>query len=72
MTSVIATEFNTHSQQIEEVFQRLSQSEAKALHVRAPQVRYLGHVVGAEGVATDPEKIQKVPQWMIPRGPSSS
>lgn len=32
-----------------------------------PTVEYLGHVISAQGVATDPKKIQIVQQWPIPR-----
>ena len=27
------------------------------------QVKFLGHIVSAEGVQTDPEKTEKVAQW---------
>ena len=31
-----------------------------------PQVSYLGHVVSADGVSTDPEKIEAVKDWKTP------
>ncbi|GJW88274.1 putative nucleotidyltransferase, ribonuclease H, partial [Tanacetum coccineum] len=31
-----------------------------------PQVEYLGHVLSAQGVATDPLKIQTMASWLIP------
>jgi hypothetical protein len=30
------------------------------------QLTYLGHVISADGVATDPSKIQDVAQWKTP------
>jgi len=32
-----------------------------------PEVTYLGHVVGRDGVATDLEKVQAVKAWAVPR-----
>lgn len=32
-----------------------------------PSVTFLGHVVSAEGLRADPEKIQKVREWPVPR-----
>ncbi len=28
-----------------------------------PQVKYVGHIVSASGIATDPEKIQAITHW---------
>ena len=33
----------------------------------AKSVNFLGHVVSAEGVSTDPQKVQKVVEWPCPR-----
>ena len=30
------------------------------------QLKYLGHVISEQGVATDPEKVQAVSQWPVP------
>ncbi|XP_047268018.1 uncharacterized mitochondrial protein AtMg00860-like [Capsicum annuum] len=32
-----------------------------------PTIEYLGYVISAQCVATDPKKIQDVQQWLIPR-----
>ena len=33
----------------------------------APVICYLGHLISAEGVSTDPEKVQAVVQWPSPK-----
>jgi len=30
-------------------------------------VKYLGHVVGRDGVATDPDKVRAIEDWVTPR-----
>lgn len=31
-----------------------------------PQVKYLGHVVSSQGIATDPSKVEVVARWARP------
>ena len=33
------------------------------------EVKYIGHIVSAEGVQADPDKIDKVKNWPIPTNP---
>ena len=69
---VIAPDFNTHLQQLEEVLQRLQQAGLKLkpskCELLQSEVRYLGHIVSANGVATDPEKVAAVKDWPTPTG----
>ena len=30
------------------------------------EIKFLGHIVSAEGIATDPEKLQKITHWPVP------
>jgi len=32
-----------------------------------PEVKYLGHIVGRNGVATDPEKVRAIQDWVTPQ-----
>jgi hypothetical protein len=36
-------------------------------HFAQPKIAYLGHVISAEGVSTDPDKICVVKQWPVPQ-----
>jgi len=36
-------------------------------HFAQRQLRYLGHVISEDGVATDPDKINAVLQWPVPQ-----
>ena len=62
--------FDEELQRLQTVFQRLRESKLKLkpkkCHLFQKKVAYLGHVVSAEGVATDPEKIEAVKCWPVP------
>ena len=62
--------FGEELDRIEAVFQRLRKAKLKLkpkkCHLFCKQVRFLGHVVSEEGVATDPEKIEAVKAWPTP------
>ena len=53
------------------VFARLGQAGLKLkpskCHLFRQSVAYLGHIVSTEGVATDPQKVQAVADWPVPR-----
>ena len=55
---------------LEVVFQRLRAANLKLkprkCHLLKPQVQYLGHVVSANGISTDPQKIEVVKTWKRP------
>lgn len=64
---VFSSSVAQHLERLEEVFLRLSQQQLKVrlskCHFFQTRVKYLGHVVSAEGVATDPEKLEAVRDW---------
>ena len=68
---VFAPDFNTHLERLDEVFSRLESAHLKLKASKctlfATKVRYLGHVINAEGVQTDPRKVESVQNWPTPR-----
>ena len=60
-----------HLKRLEQVFQKLREHglkiEGEKCHFFQSRVKYLGHVVSAEGMATDPAKTEAVLQWPTPR-----
>ena len=67
---VLAKSFSQMLQNLETVFQRLSSAglkrKAKKCHVFSEQVKFLGHIISQEGIATDPKKIEVVKEWKKP------
>uniref|UniRef100_A0A8C5WL11 Reverse transcriptase/retrotransposon-derived protein RNase H-like domain-containing protein n=1 Tax=Leptobrachium leishanense TaxID=445787 RepID=A0A8C5WL11_9ANUR len=60
-----------HEQRLEKVLKRLHEEGLKLSLEKCqfclPSVTYLGHVVSAEGVSTDPRKLEAVASWPRPR-----
>lgn len=67
---VYSRDFNEHVERLREVFQRLRQAglklKPKKCHLLRPSVPYLGHVISAKGVSTDPAKVDAVKHWRQP------
>ena len=68
---IFSSTFAQHLQRLDLVLGRLRQQHLKLKLSKCcffrQEVRYLGHVVSAHGVATDPEKIRSVTSWPRPR-----
>ena len=67
---VLGRSFEEHLKNLQSVLQRLRQAGlrlklSKCLFFQH-QVKYLGHIISREGVATDPAKTQKVADWLVP------
>jgi transposase InsO family protein len=66
--------FEEHLDRLSEVFERLQAYGLKLkpskCHLFKQRLAYLGHVVSAEGVETDPEKIAALANWKVPSNPS--
>jgi len=68
---VFSQDIQTHLQRLEMVFRKLREHglkvEAKKFQFFRPKVTYLGHVVSADGVVTDPAKTGVVTNWPKPK-----
>ncbi|KAL0202364.1 hypothetical protein M9458_000382, partial [Cirrhinus mrigala] len=69
-TLYFSKSFNEHLERLQLAFDRLREHGLKLKPSKCQLVRkevqYLGHLVSAEGIRTDPEKISKVKDWERP------
>ncbi len=67
---VFSKSFQEHVEHLRQVFQRLRESNLKLKPKKCTfareQVRYLGHIVSHDGIATDPEKTKIVQEYPVP------
>lgn len=67
---VFSSSFEQHLERLDLVLTRLKEHNLKLklekCHFFQPEVQYLGHVISASGVATDPSKISAVAGWARP------
>ncbi|XP_041967264.1 uncharacterized protein K02A2.6-like [Alosa sapidissima] len=67
---IFSSSFHQHVQRLQLVLSRLKEHNLKLKLSKCnffkEEVQYLGHVISASGVATDPGKIQTVLQWKQP------
>jgi len=68
---VISPDFPTHVSRLREVFERLRGAGLKLKSSKCallqPEAKYLEHVVGRNGVVTDPDKVWAVADWVTPQ-----
>jgi hypothetical protein len=67
---VYSASLEEHIHHLQLVFELLAQDQWKVKLSKCSfaqqQVSYLGHVINAQGVATDPVKIQAIVEWPVP------
>ncbi|KAI4897396.1 hypothetical protein NFI96_007157 [Prochilodus magdalenae] len=70
----LASGYNQHIQRLEVVLDPLQREGLKAKWEKCAffqkEVGYLGHVISAKGVSTDPAKVEAVAQWQRPQNVS--
>ena len=67
---VFSRSFEEHLDRLNAVFSRLREAGLKLkpskCRLMQREMKFLGHVVSAQGVATDPEKVEVVRRWPVP------
>lgn len=68
---VMGKTFTEHLHNLEDIFRRLRSANLKLnpkkCRILGKEVKYLGHVVSPLGVAVDPEKVEAVLDWPVPK-----
>ncbi|KAL5509722.1 hypothetical protein EMCRGX_G005140 [Ephydatia muelleri] len=68
---IFSRSVETHVKQLKEVLECLKiaglKIRPKKCHLLQTSVQYLGHVISAEGIRTDPQKVACVSNWPVPR-----
>ena len=68
---IFSKSIEEHLERLDAVFTKLRQFglklELKKCNFFKKEVLYLGHLIGADGVATDPSKIAVVEKWPVPK-----
>ena len=61
----------THREKVQKILMKLYRARLRAklakCQFKVPRVKFLGYVVGKEGVSTDPKKTQAVSDWNRPK-----
>lgn len=66
-----ARTFEEHMERLARLFQKLKEFglkvSPKKSQICRPEVKYLGHVVGRDGIKADPDKISALRDWPVPK-----
>ena len=61
----------SHIERLEAIFKKLAKAGLKLKPSKCEffkkRIKYLGHIVSKEGVSTDPQKVEAVLNWPVPR-----
>ncbi len=67
---VYSPSFQSHLERLDIVLKRLKQTGLKLkwgkCHFLQKEVKFLGHQISADGIATDPSKVAAVKEWPVP------
>ena len=68
---IFSNDFDTHCERLEVVFNRLRQHGLKLkpskCHLLRDEVKFLGHIISAQGIQVDQEKVRALETWAAPK-----
>ena len=68
---IFSQDASSHIERLEAVFQKLAKAGLKLMPSKCEffkkRIKYLGHIVSEEGVSTDPQKVEAVLNWPVPK-----
>lgn len=68
---IVGRDFNEHLRNLKKVLEKLREANLKLnpskCHLFRREVNYLGHIISADGVKTDPQKVSAVKEWSRPQ-----
>ena len=69
---VISSDFDSHLQRLQDICEQLQDAGLKLkpfkCELQQDEVHYLGYVVSADGVPTDPDKVAAIHKWEATKG----
>ena len=69
--NVYSKTWKDHLNHLEDVLERLRKAKlkinAEKCYFYIQEAHFLGHIVGTHGVVSDPEKVEKVAKYLIPK-----
>ena len=70
---IFSSSYEEHLVRVEKILQRLRECSLKLSSKKCfflqERVKYVGHIVSERGIEADPEKIQRVVDWPVPKNP---
>ena len=70
---IFSKTFDEHVERLKRIFNRLREVNLKLSPKKCEffkkKVRYVGHIVSADGIEPDPQKVEKVKDWPTPTNP---
>ena len=68
---IYSTDAASHLERLEVAFQKLAKAGLKLKPSKCEffkkRIQYLGHIFSEEGVSTDPQKVEAVLNWLVPK-----